>query len=205
MQNLEILNQARQIAQALLKQAAENEPQIISDLRTTAREISAEIVGLEHKFKAEESLVRKLLLLAEKDNSNQSIGKKMEKVARRNNDALRYTFVFQTDEYADGFQHTIEKLRQRGFVIPPNRIWNAWENAETPRDTGYRGINITVISSQNQRFELQFHTAESFRLKTETHHLYEKLRDLETFDIQRTKIIKELVNSAQRIERPEGI
>lgn len=90
-------------------------------------------------------------------------------------------------------------------MIPPNRIWNAWENEGTSRDTGYRGINITVISSQNQRFELQFHTAESFRLKTETHHLYEELRNLKTFDVQREKIIKEILKSAKQVERPKEI
>ncbi len=118
--------------------------------------------------------MRKLLLLAKKDNSNQDIGEKLEKYANQNNDALRYTIVFRTNKYADGFQNTIKKLRQDGFVIHPGRIWNAWKNEGTPRDSGYRGINITVISSQKQRFELQFHTAESFLLKTETHHLYEK-------------------------------
>ncbi len=89
--------------------------------------------------------------------------------------------------------------------MPSNRIWNAWKNAETAKDTGYRGINITIISSQNQRFELQVHTAESFRLKTETHHFYEGLRDLNTSDERRKEIIAEMLKLAKEVNCPEGI
>ena len=174
-------------------------------MQNIAVKVSAAIIGLENKFKTEESLSRKLLLLVKKNNSNQSARQKLEKFARRNNDTLRYTFILPADQYAEGFHKAIEKLEQNGFIIPQNRIWNAWKNAGTARDTGYRGINITVISSQNQRFELQFHTAESFRLKTETHHLYEELRNLKTFDVQREKIIKEILKSAKQVERPKEI
>lgn len=205
MENLTIRKEARRLAEELLAQVKVNEPQITTDLQTISPEVSAEMVGLENKFKTKESLIRKLLLLANKDKGNQSVRQKLEKFAHRNNDTLRYTFIVPDDKYAKGFYNAIEKLKRNGFVILQNRIWNAWGNAETAKDTGYRGINITVISSQKQRFELQFHTAESFRLKTETHHLYKELRDLKTFDERRAEIIKEILKLAQQIERPEGI
>ncbi len=205
MKNLIINQEAQRLAKELLKQAKENEPKITADLQTIASQVSAEMVGLENKFKIEESLIRKLLLLANKDKTHKSFEQKLKKFARLNNDALRYTFVFPNEKYAKGFQSAIEKLKQNGFVIPQNRIWNAWENAETAKDTGYRGINITVISSQNQRFELQFHTAESFRLKTETHDFYEELRDLKTSDERRKEIIEEMRRLAKEVERPKGI
>lgn len=205
MENFKIRKETRRLAEELIKQAKDNEPEITADLHNIAKEISAEIIGLENKFKSEESLIRKLLLLANKDKNNQSVRQKLEKFARRNNDVLRYTFIFQDDKYEQGFHNAIKKLEQEGFLIPRNRIWNAWETAEMARDTGYRGINVTVISSQKQRFELQFHTAESFRLKTETHHLYEELRNLKTFDERRKEIIKEILKLAKQIEHPEGI
>ena len=205
MDNLTLPRKARRLAKELLKQAKENEPPITADLQNLAREISAEMVGLENKFKSEVSLIRKLLLLAGKDKTRQSFEQKLEKFARLNNDSLRYTFILQSDEYAKGFQNAVEKLKHNGFIISSNRIWNAWENAETAKDTGYRGINITIISSQNQRFELQFHTAESFRLKTETHHFYEELRDLKTSDERRKEIIAEMLKLAKEVKCPEGI
>lgn len=205
MENFKIRKEARRLAEKLLTQARENELTITADLQKIASEVDAKIISLENRFKTEESLVRKLSLLANRDKSNQSVQHKLEKFARRNNDTLRYTFILSNDKYAEDFSNTIETLKQNGFLIPQNRIWNAWENAETAKDTGYRGINITVISSQKQRFELQFHTAESFRLKTETHHLYEELRNLKTSDERRAEIIKEILKSAKQVERPEGI
>ncbi len=205
MENFTIRKEAWRLAGELLAQAVENEPKITADLQNIAEEVPAEIVGLENKVKSEESLTQKLSMLADRDKTNQSIRQKSEKFARRNNDTLRYTFILPNDEYVKGFNKTVEKLKQNGFIIPQNRIWNAWENAGTAKDTGYRGINITVISSQKQRFELQFHTAQSFRLKTEAHYLYEELRNLKTFDERRAEIIKEILKSAKRVERPEGI
>jgi hypothetical protein len=205
MENFTIRIEARRLAEELFAQARENELKITADLQKIASEVDAKIIGLENRFKTEESLVRKLSLLADRDKSKQFVQHKFEKFARRNNDTLRYTFILSNDKYAEDFYNTVETLKQNGFLIPQNRIWNAWENAETAKDTGYRGINITVISSQKQRFELQFHTAESFRLKTETHHLYEQLRNLKTSDERRAEIIKEILKSAKQVERPEGI
>ncbi len=159
----------------------------------------------ENKFKTQASLIRKFLLLAGKDLTDKSFDQKLRKFARLNNDSLRYTFILSIENYWKGFQNALEKLRQNGYVIPPNRIWNAWENVGTPRDTGYRGINITIISSQKQRLELQFHTTESFRMKTETHRFYEELRDVKTSDERRKEIIKEMLELAKEITRPEGI
>ncbi len=205
MENFTIRREARRLAEELITQARENELKITADLQKIASEVDAKIISLENRFKTEESLVRKLSLLADRDKSNQSVQYKLEKFARRNNDTLRYTFILSNDKYAENFYNTIETLKQNGFLIPQNRIWNAWENAETAKDTGYRGINITAISSQKQLFELQFHTAESFRLKAETHHLYEQLRNLKTSDERRAEIIKEILKSAKQVERPEGI
>lgn len=196
---------AQILARKLLDEARENEPQITADLEKIAREVSAEIVGLENKFKSEESLIRKLLLLAEKDTTNKSFDQKLRKFARLNNDVLRYTFVFLSNNYAKGYQLTAQKLEQNGFVMPPNKVWNAWQNKGKVRDTGYRGINTTIISSQNQQFELQFHTTESFRLKSETHNFYEELRDLKTSDERRAEIIKEMLKLADDVKQPEGI
>lgn len=181
---------AQILAQELLSQAVRNEPKITEDLQTIAGKVSAEMIGLENKFKSAESLIRKLLLLAEKDKTDQIFEQKLVKHSRNNNDTLRYTFILQNAGYAENFSDIVTKLRFKGYKIPQNRIWNAWKNAGTFRDTGYRGINITIISSQNQKFEIQFHTEESYRFKNETHRLYAELRDLETSVERRKEIIK---------------
>ena len=80
MDNLTLTRKARHLAKELLKQAKENEPTITADLQSITRKISAEMAGLENKFKTEMSLTRKLLLLAGKDKTRQSFEQKLEKL-----------------------------------------------------------------------------------------------------------------------------
>jgi hypothetical protein len=190
---------AQLLAQELLLQAQKNEPNITADLQNIAEKVTAEMVGLERKFKTEESLTRKLAETAEVSSE------KIERVAESVNDALRYTFVLPFEIYAESFQKAIEILINSDYQVPKKRIWNAWKNIGRSRDKGYRGINITVISSQNQKFELQFHTAESFALKTETHNLYKELRSKMVSEKRETELITEMKKAAWRVSKPEGI
>ena len=184
-----IRQKAAQYAKSLLKQVLRNAPEITPNLQKIAAEVAAEMVGLEHKFKTEESLIRKLTNESVKSaksfvNSGYLIDEAIEKStklqAERNNDALRYTFVFPFEKYVFGFKQSLEKLKQSGYRISENKIWNAWKNIGTAFDKGYRGINITAFSSQAQVFELQFHTRSSYELKTKTHYLYEESRQSQT-------------------------
>lgn len=94
MKNPAIIKKAQQLAQELLSQAVRNEPRITEDLQTIAEEVSTKMVDLKNRFKHEKSLIRKLLLLAEKDSANQSFEQKLKKHSDRNNDTLRYIEKF---------------------------------------------------------------------------------------------------------------
>lgn len=199
MKNLKTLNQARHTAEELLNQAKENEPKITADLQNIASKISAKIAGLENKFKTIDSLTQKLTVTA---NLNfQTIVEASETI----NDALRYTFILLVEDYVNCFEQTIEILRQSNYDIPDNRIWNAWKNIGGKFDKGYRGINISVIYSQKQTFELQFHTDESYELKTEMHDLYKKSRKKETSVERRREIKRISLEKAGKIQIPDGI
>lgn len=187
----------KRLARQLLAEASDNEPEITNDVEEIAKILKVEMVGLEDKFKSEISLARKLTDYSVTGNIS------LEKVALRINDALRYTFLFSLENYGQDFTSVLNQLRKKGYRI--QRVWNAWQNEGKSKDTGYRGINATIISSKSQKFELQFHTAESFRLKTETHGLYEERRNpniRKKRDAEIQQIMKEL---AAKIERPKGI
>jgi hypothetical protein len=191
--------EARRLAKKLLAEARANEPDITAALQTIARGLSAEMVGLEHKFKTEASLLRKLTDAAGDDM------KRLRWKSKTVNDVLRYTFVLPGEVYGEGLRQTLEYLRECGYQIPEHRIWNAWENIGTEFDKGYRGINITVISSQNQKFELQFHTAASFALKTETHQLYEEMRGKSISAKREAELTGIMLQLAASVERPDGV
>ena len=199
-QDVKILNfnnKASDAAKQLLDEAQKNEAAITKDLKSITALNNSELTGLENKFKDESSLARKLSNNAIKLNSS------IAAEAKRNNDTLRYTMIFSPDDYQNGYSQVLNELESRGYNV--RKIWNAWATAGTVNDSGYRGINVTVISSQNQIFELQFHTAESFRVKTETHNLYEEKRDPKTSLNKRLEINEIMKKIAQKIKRPKGV
>ncbi len=200
-------------AQILLDQAAENEPQITADLQKIAAETSAEMVGLENKFKSETSLLKKIIYQAminfqyrlnREITREKTIEKTVSNLIKQQNDVLRYTFVLSFEKYVFGFKQTLEKLKRRNYVIPENKIWNAWKNIGTEFDKGYRGINVTVISSRGQKFELQFHTRESFQLKMKTHEIYKEAKMKETSRKRKTEIAETAIDLAKDVTVPEG-
>ncbi len=99
----------------------------------------------------------------------------------------------------------MEKLKQTGYEVPENKIWNAWKNIGTLFDKGYRGINMTIISSRKQIFELQFHTRASYELKTETHFFYEESRQNRTSLKRKIEIAEIVIGLAEKVKIPKGI
>ena len=86
-------------------------------------------------------------------------------------DAIRYTFLYPEDRYAEGVRADCQRLKDAGFE-PVDRK-NSWAAQE------YKGINSRwQIPENGQVFEVQFHTRASFEAKQETHAAYERLRVL---------------------------
>ena len=199
MKILEFKNQSKasKLARQLLAEAVRNEPAITKDIQEAAKLENAKVVGLENKFESESSLVRKLT-----DNSIVR-GISVWKIAKQNNDTLRYTIIFSPENYRQDYNSILNFLDKKGYRI--QKIWNAWSNENRDTDTGFRGINVTVISSQSQKFELQFHTEESFRLKTETHDLYEERRNPKISKERDAEIRGIMKKLAAEIERPKGV
>jgi hypothetical protein len=194
---LKFKNEAHKAARKLLAEARENEPLITKDLKAVAKLNKAQLVGLENRFKNGESLIRKLIDKSKRWNSS------IAKEAKRNNDTLRYTMIFSTEEYMKGYNQVLSELEAKSYEV--RKIFNAWETEGKDGDVGYRGINVTVISSQKQKFELRFHTKESFQIKTETHVFYEEFRNFETSNERKAEIQQIMLKYASQIKRPEGI
>ena len=169
---------------------------------------------MEHKFKTDESLTKKLVGQAIRAfeyeltagiSEEKAVEEAFCELLERQNDVLRYTFVLPVEKYVFGFKRSLEKLNRQNYETSEDKIWNAWKNIGTIFDRGYRGINVTVFSSQPQKFELQFHTEESFRLKIKTHKLYKEARMPETSRRRRIEIIKIMIDSAKETTVPQGV
>jgi len=152
-----------QHAAQILEKVGKIEKQVTSDIVGVGGATGGEPAGLKHNLKTHESLTRKLETDA-RDNRPREI-----------NDALRYTLTYPPQRLADGANQSMQKLEQMGY----EKL--AVTNSFNKKDTPYKGIN-TTFARDGQKFEVQFHTPESYQVKEATHGLYDIRRDLPAYN-----------------------
>jgi hypothetical protein len=149
--------------------------------------------GLEHRLKGEERLKEKI---AEKIEHEPN--KSPSEVVRKITDAIRYTFCFEPSNYSDGYRDVTERLEAREYRMVYSK--NHWRD-----DPEYKGINTRWVTPEGQRFEVQFHTAESHHAKQGlTHRSYERLRNSLTPDDERLELRLYQREVCRWIAAPEG-
>jgi hypothetical protein len=88
-------------------------------------------------------------------------------------DAIRHSFQYTDERYAEGVYVDCAQLEAAGFQRGDRQ--NTWE------DDQYKGINSRWREPESGLlFEVQFHTRASFEAKQETHRAYERIRDTST-------------------------
>jgi hypothetical protein len=133
--------------------------------------------GLGHRLKGEERLKEKIAERLEHEPDRTPA-----EVARRIGDAIRYTFCFGPTEYTAGCRDVSRRLEERQYQMVYSK--NHWRD-----DPEYKGINTRWVTPDGQRFEVQFHTSESYHAKEEvTHRSYERLRSPRTPDDERQEL-----------------
>ncbi len=149
--------------------------------------------GIGHRLKGEERLKEKI---AEKIEHEPN--KSPTEVMRQISDAIRYTFCFQHTKYSDGYWDVKQRLEAHEYRMVYSK--NHWED-----DPEYKGINTRWVTSEGQRFEVQFHTSESYHTKEEvTHGSYERLRNPLTQDDERRELRSYQREVCRWIAAPEG-
>jgi hypothetical protein len=124
--------------------------------------------GFEHRLKGEDRLKEKI---ADKMGAESRIDP--AEVLSEVGDAIRFTYCFESDNYARGYYDIKERWEGRGYEMYYSK--NYWTNPE------YKGINTRWVTPEGQRFEIQLHTPDSFHAKHSVTHLaYERIRDVTT-------------------------
>ena len=135
-----------------------------------------ELVGLDYRRKGEDRLKEKV---AEK--LKVELDRTPEEVVQGLHDAIRYTVRLSRENYTAGYQDVKQRLESEGHKMYYEK--NQWDDAE------YKGLNTRWITSEGQRFEIQFHTPESYHAKQEiTHPAYERIRNRMTSDDERAAL-----------------
>lgn len=160
--------------------------------RIESADPSRHLVGLDHRLKSEDRLTQKVESHL-RANPDISYGDAFAKVK----DAVRFTFQYSENRYAEGVLKDCGRLEEAGFKRVDLR--NTWSNAE------YKGINSRWRTPESgQLFEVQFHTQVSFEVKQETHRAYEKIRDPATPKSERDVLLAYQREVSARIPVPPG-
>jgi hypothetical protein len=146
----------------------EAEKRLTKDMTAVGRDntCGGALAGMEFRLKGEDRLKEKI---AEK--IEHEPGRAPSDALREISDAIRYTFCLEQDNYADGYRDLKRRLEADEHRMIYSR--NHWRD-----DPEYKGINTRWVTPEGQRFEVQFHTSESFYAKQQlTHVSYERGRN----------------------------
>lgn len=146
----------RNQAVAEVARITEGEPLVSEAIQSvTARSPQGgQLAGFEYRRKGTDRLMEKALdgLEAQPDAT-------AREVVGRIPDAVRYTICFEGSDYVAGYRDIKDRLEASGFQMYYSK--NSWADPE------YKGINTRWVTPDGQRFEVQFHTPESFHAKNE--------------------------------------
>jgi hypothetical protein len=132
--------------------------------RVEAADPGRRLAGLEHMLKGEDRLKEKIA-----DEMTAKPELTMSKAVDTVVDAVRFTFTYSPQRYAEGTLADVERVKAEGFELV--KLKNLWT------DDQYKGINSQWRRPETGlRFEVQFHTPESLEAKELTHGAYERIR-----------------------------
>ncbi|MGW1284631.1 hypothetical protein ACWDBD_17650 [Streptomyces sp. NPDC001118] len=142
----------------LRDQSAERGSALVGDKKANGVE------EVDYSLKGLDSLRRKVAVDVNR-------GADINRVLGKVNDLNRYTLTFEPESYTQATQETYGRLTALGYEPMPGSEKNTWQ------DPVYKGVNTTWQQQESgQKFELQFHTPDSFQAKTDNHELYEIAR-----------------------------
>lgn len=184
----------RQVAEELRERAKGEEPAVTALLTEITGETGGRLVGLQNRIKGLRRLEDKV---AERQRRAARLGRPSlaERAGEDIGDALRYTVVFGTEDYADGYLAVLIALEAEAIRVVGVR--NTWGGGP------YRGLNVTFLAA-GLAFEVQFHTADSFRLNGMTRTMCEERRNPQTSPARREQLVEESVRLLDDLEVPPG-
>src|SRR5579862_6452934 len=172
-------------------------------LSTDAQAIAQEnehggwLAGFERRLKGEGRIQEKIneKLAAEKLSSEprMTAAEAVHEMA----DVIRYTYCFQAENYTKGYYDIKVRFESRGHEMYYSQ--NYWTDPE------YKGVNTRWVTPEGQRFEVQFHTPESFHAKHQVTHLaYERLRNPDTSKAERRRLHEFQQEVCSGVRVPDG-
>jgi hypothetical protein len=182
------------LADGLMARAAAHEPAVSRLLQEVAGKVGGQLAGFEHRLKKRDSLLRKIHTLLHDD-------PKLAVSEVVINDALRYTLEVDDvppGRHAEAIRTALGALEKAGHKVL--KVKNYW-----PRGDNYSGVNSVLETPDGLEWELQFHTAESFRIQHRDHELYEEMRKDDTPIATRRELYRKLAAPWNKVPIPRDM
>lgn len=184
-------------AKAIYDRVSKAEPQITADIVGAVSANSGKMYGLDYRMKQETSLGRKIASDAKAEFDGD-----LKAAAADVKDAVRYTAIFETSNFTQGYQNVKASLEAKGYT--ENRCKNYF--ADYAEGTSVQKAVQCVYTDKNgNRLELQFHTYESQGAKEVNHPLYEQSRAASTSKADRKTLNNRMTNISSNVPDPEGV
>ena len=186
---------AKAIARLELQKAKVDESYITKDLTEIALLSNVELSGLDYRLKNVDSLTRKVIRKAQKEDLP------IRNASEQITDKIRYTYVLSEENFTKKYFEISNILKEKGYKII--RVKNTFKDGVT-----YKGINTLLETDKGIIFELQYHTDMSLKIKeNELHKIYEKQRVLDKIkDKDKWDELEMLmIKVSERINNPENV
>jgi hypothetical protein len=179
------------VAGRMVARAEVDDPTITGMVAVVVEGSGGFLVGLDRRVKTVESLARKLADMVADEPTLTA-----EEVARDVYDVLRYTVVAEPEVYVEVHDRVLARLADAsvGVVVDSNR----WAGP------GYRGINARLVVGA-RRFEVQFHTPESYEAAGATRGYYEEFRRRDTPDDRLRELLGLIDAVFSQVPVPPGV
>lgn len=104
---------------------------------------------------------------------------------------------------ADGKNYTtsaaavVSDLRAQGMTVNDKNTWN--------EGVDYKGLNLSIVDPEGNRFELQIHTPESSRVAAINHEIYANARGLDKSSDEFKTQYAQMVANADTLTHPDNV
>jgi hypothetical protein len=170
--NLTLTESQKGLLDDALTQAHTIEPRITGSLLdVAAQHAGVRMEGLENAVKSDDSFARKFAQKLQEVESRDGVltsNGVQDAMFASSRDTVRYTYIVPEGSYTPTVQSIVDDLSGQGYRL--SEFKNSWG------DEGYQGINSVWVDATGQKFEVQFHTDQSFTAKTAAHEYYESDR-----------------------------
>ena len=187
---------AAELADKIYNDAADKEPKITNDIVSAVSNLGGSMYGLDYRLKQPTSLGRKIA----SDASGKANG--LEGSANNIKDAIRYTAVFDTENFSEGYNSLKSDLESKGYKeYRCKNFYKAYKDKKSVQ----KAVQCVYESPDGQKFELQFHTPQSQGIKEINHPIYETRRDKSTKKQERMTGDFRMSALSSNVPDPKGV